>query len=290
MQITFDAQIASILEVFPDVLVLLGADGSILDYKIQTVSEFHLAPEGWQGKCFHELLPRRVGSLFETTLKQVLQTQTPSNLEYSLSEQQQQTYYEARIVPLRNNQALAIIRNISDHKHREIQLIHDALHDSLTGLPNRSLFMDRVEMAMQRLKRFPKFLFAVLFIDLDGFKQVNDQFGHGVGDQLLIAVSDILRHYVRANDTVARLGGDEFTILLDSVANLSEVCGIAERLQDAMKTPLTLTEHSIQARASIGIVLATEAYSQAADLLRDADIALYQAKDHGKGQYAVFEP
>jgi diguanylate cyclase (GGDEF)-like protein len=227
---------------------------------------------------------------FESTLQQVLQTQSAASLDYSLPTEHGKVYYEARLLPCPANQVIAIIRNISDLKRAEEHLRHDALHDALTGLPNRSLFMDRVEMAMQRLRRFPQQCFAVFFIDLDSFKQVNDRFGHGVGDQLLMAIADILRSCVRANDTVARLGGDEFTILLDSITHIEEVCQVAERIQDRLKIPLAIADHSILSGASIGIVLGAFRYQQATDLLKDADAALYQAKKAGKGRYSIFEP
>jgi diguanylate cyclase (GGDEF)-like protein len=291
------SKIASIFEVFPDVLILLGSDGKILDHKVPSTSEFYLvAPEVWQGKSLYEILPERVGTLFENTLLQVLQTQTPSSLEYSLSLNLQRKYFEARVIPVKENQAIAIIRNISDRKQLEIQLLHDALHDPLTGLPNRSLLMDRIEMAIRRFHRFPKTHFELLFIDLDGFKNVNDTFGHGVGDRLLIAISHILHDSVRGNDTVARLGGDEFTILLDPPRessdrnpSLIEAKIVAERILNALKAPILIAEHSILSGASIGIVRCDARYSRAEDVLRDADIALYQAKEHGKGRYSIFE-
>jgi diguanylate cyclase (GGDEF)-like protein len=292
----FNPKIASIFEVFPDVLILLGPHGEILDHKVPPTSEFYLAPDAWQGRSLYSILPERVGTLFENTLNQVLQTQNPSSLEYSLSSDRQRKYYEARIIPVGENQAIAIIRNISDRKQKEMQLLHDALHDPLTGLPNRSLLMDRIEMAIRRFHRFPATCFALLYIDLDGFKGVNDTFGHGVGDQLLIAISHILNDSVRANDTVSRLGGDEFTILLDppressdSNPSIVEAKIVAERILNALKVPIMIADHSILSGASIGIVQCDAQYSRADDVLRDADIALYQAKDNGKGQYAVFE-
>jgi diguanylate cyclase (GGDEF)-like protein len=167
-------------------------------------------------------------------------------------------------------------------------LLHDALHDPLTELPNRSLFTDRLDMALQRSKRFPRGTFAVLFMDLDHFKEINDHFGHGVGDQLLMAIASILRRCVRANDTVSRLGGDEFTILLDSPTTLAQAKQVADRILQSLTSPLIIEDQSITIGASIGLVLSANHYIQSAEVLRDADVALYQAKENGKGQSVVF--
>jgi GGDEF domain-containing protein len=206
----------SFFEIFPDVLLHLNQRGQILDYKAPLDSELYLVQEAWVGKRLQDLLPLQVSAAFERTLHQVFYTQTTEHIEYSLSTGDTKTYYEARVIPCAQDEAIALIRNITERQQREERLRHDAFHDALTGLPNRNLFTDRLEMALRRFRRFPTLYFAVFFIDLDSFKQVNDCYGHDVGDQLLKIVAQILQSCVRANDTVARLGGDEFTILLDS--------------------------------------------------------------------------
>jgi diguanylate cyclase (GGDEF)-like protein/PAS domain S-box-containing protein len=183
-----------------------------------------------------------------------------------------------------------IISDITAQKQVEEQLTYDALHDALTGLPNRTLFMDRVEVALSNAKRRANYSFAVLFIDLDRFKIINDSLGHLVGDQLLIAVADILKRCVRDVDSVARLGGDEFTILLDDIKDASDAIAIAERIQAQTVSPFHLGEHAVFTSASIGIALNFDAqYDNGTDLLRDADIAMYRAKENGKARYEVFE-
>jgi diguanylate cyclase (GGDEF)-like protein len=279
----------SFFEVFPDVLLRLDSRGYILDYKAPLDSELYLAQEAWHGKRLQDLLPLQVVAAFERTLQQVFCIQTTEQIEYSLSTGNHKAYYEARVIPFENDEAIALIRNITERKQREEKLRHNAFHDALTGLPNRNLFSDRLEMALRRFRRFPKLYFAVFFIDLDSFKQVNDCYGHDVGDQLLKAVAEILQSCVRANDTVARLGGDEFTILLDSITHISEVRNVAERIQEKLNAPLTFSDQVILSGASIGIVLSAFRYRQASDLVKDADTALYQAKQNGKGQYAIFE-
>lgn len=179
---------------------------------------------------------------------------------------------------------------ITERKQAEEQLIHDALHDSLTGLPNRVLFMDRLGHAVQLSKRYDKYYFAVLFIDLDRFKVINDSLGHLVGDQLLIEIAQRLSHCLRECDTFARLGGDEFVILLDDIQDAQHATLIAERIQTALKTPFELMGHEVFASASIGIILGTTQYDRAEDLLRDADTAMYRAKGLGRSRYQIFDP
>ena len=182
-----------------------------------------------------------------------------------------------------------IVSDISDRKRAEQRLIHDALHDALTQLPNRTLFTERIERALQRQKRSPDYHFAILFIDLDRFKVVNDSLGHGAGDSLLIEVSNRLLRCVRSDDTVARLGGDEFTILMDEITDTADVITCVERIQSELDLPINLAGNTVFTGASIGIVIATGGYKSASDLLRDADIAMYRAKETRKSGYELFD-
>jgi diguanylate cyclase (GGDEF)-like protein len=168
-------------------------------------------------------------------------------------------------------------------------LAHDASHDALTGLPNRNLFMDRVEHAIKYSKRHPNYIFAIFFIDLDRFKMINDSLGHHVGDLFLQAIAKVLQECLRSIDTVARLGGDEFTILVDDIQDASEALVVANRILNKFLTPVIIKGEAIFPSASIGIVISTPDYDNCMDLLRDADIAMYRAKDLGKGRYTLFD-
>jgi diguanylate cyclase (GGDEF)-like protein len=178
---------------------------------------------------------------------------------------------------------------IAEHQLTQDKLSHLALHDALTGLPNRTLFMEHLTKAIQRHQRNQDYLFAVLFIDLDRFKITNDNWGHAVGDQLLIAISRILQECCRELDTVARLSGDEFTILLEDLHDLQDAVAIAERLLERLVSPIHLNNRKVFSGASIGIVFGSKTYQNGIELLRDADIAMYRAKALGKGRYAVFD-
>jgi diguanylate cyclase (GGDEF)-like protein len=167
-------------------------------------------------------------------------------------------------------------------------LAHDALHDPLTGLPNRALLMDRLEQMLGRARRDSDIGCAVLFIDLDGFKMVNDSLSHAVGDLLLVAVAQRFAEVLRPGDTVARLGGDEFAVLLDSVVTPHDATGVAERVHAALDGPFHVGGHELFVRASIGISLRSEGVS-AHDLVRNADIAMYDVKRRGTGSYVIFD-
>jgi diguanylate cyclase (GGDEF)-like protein len=180
-------------------------------------------------------------------------------------------------------------QEIAQHQKTQDQLLHQALHDSLTGLPNRTLFMEHLQKALQRSQRNPNYLFAVLFIDLDRFKIINDSWGHSVGDRLLIAISRILQKSCRELDTVARLSGDEFTILLEDLPDFQEAIAIAERVLEKLTATIDLGSHQVFTGASMGIVFSSTTYRNGIELLRDADIAMYRAKALGKGRYAIFD-
>jgi diguanylate cyclase (GGDEF)-like protein/PAS domain S-box-containing protein len=180
-------------------------------------------------------------------------------------------------------------RDVTERKAMQKQLHYQAFHDSLTGLPNRALFMDRLEHALTRANRRGSKI-AVLFMDLDNFKVINDSLGHKAGDQLLIAVAERLKTPLRPEDTVARLGGDEFTILVEDISGVGDVARIAVRLAKILRPPFALGEQEVFATVSTGIALNNLAREQPADLLRHADLAMYRAKHRGKARYEVFEP
>ncbi len=171
-------------------------------------------------------------------------------------------------------------------------LQHDALHDSLTNLPNRSLLIEQLKQALKRQRRDPDRLFGVLFLDLDRFKVINDSLGHLVGDQLLIALAHRLEQCKRASDVVARLGGDEFVILLEELSSSESAIKVAERIHQALEKPFILENKELFVSASIGIALSISPhyYLEPTQLLRDADMAMYHAKKRGKSCYAVFKP
>jgi len=178
---------------------------------------------------------------------------------------------------------------IEERRKAEAQLYHEAHHDALTKLPNRAMFSDRLSYALRHLKRHPDNRFAVLFIDLDRFKMINDTLGHHAGDQFLIEIAVRLQECVRDNDILARLGGDEFVILLDSLQSQEDVEEVASRIIAAIEQPFDLEGHTLYSNASIGIAMCNSQYNDANEILRDADAAMYQAKSMGRGRYVFFD-
>ncbi len=181
------------------------------------------------------------------------------------------------------------LTDVTEHKQAETQLLHNAFHDALTGLPNRALFMDRLKHSLAEVKEGEGYAFGVLFLDLDRFKVVNDSLGHQIGDQLLVATARRLESCLRPGDLVARLGGDEFAVILDHVRHVSDATQAAERIRERLTSPFNLSGHEVFISASIGIALNQTASEEPSEILRNADTAMYRAKDQGRGCFELFD-
>ena len=181
------------------------------------------------------------------------------------------------------------VQDINARRHAENRLQHIAFHDSLTSLPNRSRFRDLLTQAIARAKLGPRYQFAVMFLDFDRFKLINDSMGHSIGDEFLVQVTGRLRENVRPTDVVARLGGDEFAILCADIASEDVAVQLAERLQLALRQPMQISGNEITTSASIGITFSAHSYSTPEGVLRDADLAMYKAKASGKARHALFD-
>ena len=184
---------------------------------------------------------------------------------------------------------LASLLDISELKEAERQITHRAFHDTLTNLPNRNLFMEHLNMAIKRGKRRHDYKFAVLFLDIDRFKLINDSLGHSAGDKLLIAFAGRIKEALREIDTLARLGGDEFVIMLEDIEDSNYANMVAQRLQQELELPFIIDGKEVHAPASFGVVLNTKDYHHPEDIIRDADAAMYHAKENGRAQFKVFD-
>jgi diguanylate cyclase (GGDEF)-like protein/PAS domain S-box-containing protein len=297
------AQAADLLHSLPGIVLLRAGDR---DQSVYFASDGCLGLTGYlpeeicsdveSGQAFNNFIyPEDLIELLHR-IEDALESQQPYSAEYrfqtKLGQQRwflEQGYLHPTDSPSQR-QIQALVTDISVQKQAQEQLLHDAFYDKLTGLPNRSLFIDRLTHAVRRIQRAPDEQFAVLFLDLDRFKVINDSLGHQVGDLLLIQVAERLQSCIRPGDTVARLGGDEFTMLIAQVFSLEDVTQVAERILGDMSERFQIEAQEIFTTTSIGIALSATGYTFPEDLIRDADIALYQAKALGKACYSVFQP
>jgi diguanylate cyclase (GGDEF)-like protein/PAS domain S-box-containing protein len=232
--------------------------------------------------------------LWEAALREVLTTGRPGDTEWSAVVRGHTQWYHSRLVAHVDDDGevigvLTSTRDLTDVKLAEQALAHQAVHDDVTGLANRPLLLDRVTQSLLRLERLPGRI-AVLFIDLDFFKTINDTMGHDAGDRVLIEVARRLEQVSRRTDTVARFGGDEFVVLCDKLRIDEDVRVVADRVVRALAEPFNVDGRDVVLSASIGIVVNDDPGVLAADLIRDADAAMYQAKERGKGRFQFFDP
>jgi diguanylate cyclase (GGDEF)-like protein/PAS domain S-box-containing protein len=245
------------------------------------------------GATFREVGDAAGLDVWESAVRRVLDTALPAELEFSQVVAGSRMYFNSRLAPLfgADGSATGVLiasRDMTDRKLAEEALAHQAVHDPVTGLANRVLLIDRIEHALSRLERQPATI-AVLFLDIDRFKMVNDSLGHAAGDQVLQKVAHRLNAVVRRGDTVARFGGDEFVILCENLSGDSLIRMLAERIAVALAEPFYVDGHELSMSASIGIATSNDWHRGAEEIVRDADAAMYQAKASGRGRYTFFD-
>lgn len=281
------AKPVALLRVFPDLMVRLSRSGIYLD--IIAATGFDDISRADIGRSVTECLPHNIAQKYLWLIEQTLETGNPQCHDYFFWVNGTFQYQEARFIECAADEVLVVVRNITDEKYSKNRLFRSAYHDPLTNLPNRMLFLERLREAIARTQTRPDYRFAVLFLDLDRFKIINDSLGHLAGDQLLGMIAERLASCLATKDMLARFGGDEFTILLEDIDDLAQVTQTAERIQQELTHPFQLNQQEIYTSTSIGIVLSTIELTQPEDLVRNADTALYRSKALGGSRCVVFD-
>jgi diguanylate cyclase (GGDEF)-like protein/PAS domain S-box-containing protein len=278
-----------------DVVTVVASDGTV-EYQSESIQRvFGYAAESMVGKAITSLLDAESAKRLRETLEESsAESYATRVVECALQHRSGRVcHVEMTVTNLLDNANVGGFvlntRDISERKTLQDQLIHEAFHDSLTDLANRTLFSDRVEDILRRGHREGTFA-AVLFMDLDGFKAVNDSLGHASGDLVLVQFAERLTECVRPGDTVARLGGDEFAVLIGDQSDYKFCVSLTKRIMSALKRPFVIDGHEIHLSASVGIATADAEILSSDQLLRNADLAMYRAKSSGEGGYAIYDP
>ncbi|WP_323750714.1 EAL domain-containing protein [Marinobacter sp.] len=278
----------SVFESIPDLFFLLAEDGSIIDYHAGDSRKLYVQYEDIVGKNMADLLPEEVSAKFKLFIAKAMVDNGFLSFEYYLDLPIGKAYFEARISHLPvQKQLMVIVRDITE-AHEAAELIRkQAYFDSLTSIPNRFLSLDRLSQMIKEMDRSGEKA-AVVFLDIDDFKKVNDSLGHEVGDKILVEAANRLNSAVRESDTVGRLGGDEFIVLLGSLAECFDAVEIVEKLLGVFREPFSIDGRELILTSSIGVAIFPDNGDNATDLLRNADAAMYQSKEQGRNTYSFF--
>ena len=285
----YNAELKSIFDALPDIYFRMMPDGTILDYQVQKAGELYTEPENFLGKRMQDVLPSNVGQLFQSKLDEIEQSGDMLAFGYELIVNNELRYYDARFNRISvNNQLVCVIRDISDIKKSEEELYRLAHQDTLTGLPNRLHMNEHLIYAIKRADRHKSHV-AIIFFDLDNFKIINDSFGHDTGDELLKETANRLLKHVRDSDLVTRISGDEFIVIMEGVHHIEDIEVVVKKLLSEFKKDALVDGHSINITASMGVSLYPQDGSSPEELLRNADAAMYRAKELGRNTYQFYK-
>nr|WP_275442865.1 EAL domain-containing protein [Pseudoalteromonas sp. OOF1S-7] len=282
------AILEGIFSALPDLFFIIDKQGTILEYHCGQTDDLYVPEAQFLGHKIEEFLPAQTSRHFARAIQSLEQPGQLTQLEYSLPFDNGKRHFEARLSALPDSDALVIaVRNITDKKRQEEIILHHAFYDTLTDLPNRFLVLDRLQQLIHDARR-DKSLVGVGFIDLDDFKKVNDSMGHEVGDKVLVHSAKRLQSALREKDTVARLGGDEFIILLGDLKSSADIHPIAAKLVKLFHAPFDIDGRAFNISLSLGIAIFPQDADTPNDLLRQADSAMYNAKQQGRNTYCLF--
>jgi diguanylate cyclase (GGDEF)-like protein len=288
------------LYMLPDITFQINETGIFIEFAKHKELIHSIFPGELKGMNIHDVIPTEAAETILNAVNNVLKTRNFQHIQFKLLLEGEGRLFEGILVLSGKDRAFGIVRDITDYNSIVSQLLDLAHNDALTGLPNRYLFMDRLKQALANAKR-KKELLAILSLDIDNFKHINNTLGHHVGDKLLQIAAERIANYVRKIDTVARLGiyelrstvarhgGDEFILLLPEINNVQNIAKIAERISDIFKEPFYIDDHELYVTASIGISVYPEDSEDIDTLMKNAEIAMYHAKKHGRNNYQFFK-
>lgn len=283
-----ESLLTSVFEATPDLFFLLEEDGTIINYHSGSEKDLYTSPAKFLGKNIAELFPAKVVTRVQTYIAKAIGRKGIISFEYELEMPKGKSFYEARVRHIKEHkQMVVMVRDITE-KHLASELIRkQAYYDALTSLPNRFLSLDRLSQVIKDAERYGGKA-AVLFLDIDDFKKVNDSLGHEVGDKLLVEAAKRLSRVVRETDTVGRLGGDEFIVLLRSLGDYYDLVDVVKSILREFREPFLIDARELVLTTSIGVAVYPENGDSATELLRNADTAMYQAKASGRNTYSFF--
>ncbi|ALO42715.1 sensor domain-containing diguanylate cyclase [Pseudoalteromonas phenolica] len=283
MPLTID----EIFSVIPDLIFVLDKSDRILEYRAGNTSDLYLPPNQFLGKSMCQVLPFKVARQVKKAIRQCLKSKQIAVAEYELEVQHQLKWFEARISYSNHERIIMFVRDISELKHKQASIIHQANHDSLTGLYNRSFAIDYLNQKLKEAKRHHTKT-SVFFIDIDNFKELNDKFGHDYGDSVLISVAHAIASAIRDKDLIARFGGDEFMIVLEGNNPNHVLKKIALKIINKLDL-LEFKKHP-PITVSIGIASSEDEEISSNKLISYADVAMYESKHIGKHAITIYKP
>lgn len=289
---SYDCRLKAIIKAIPDLIFLNDEDGNFLEVFLSDDKDFNFVKDKLLGKCYQELFPEKLSTFFKTTIKTALQENRLIVIEYDLKMPEGVMFYEARIMPtgffVDNKETVMVIaRNITEAKTIEAKLHYTATHDDLTQLPNRPSFYKKLKKSIKHCKK-NRCSGVLFFLDLDRFKEINDNLGHDIGDKLLIKVAKRLKKITQKKDVLARFGGDEFVLVVENISSHDEIIAIAEKIMHQFTTPFPVKKYQLDITSSMGISIFPQNANTPIHLIKQTDIAMYQAKALGKNNFHFF--
>jgi diguanylate cyclase (GGDEF)-like protein len=275
--------------VFPDLVFVLNDEYVIQEFKAGNRKDLYLAPENFLGKSMCDVLPIEATTKLREACDLAYKTKEFQQTEYRLIIQDTMKWFEARVSLTSNNRLITLVRDITESKCKEEQILYQATHDHLTGLYNRAFAFDYISQKLKEAARTHS-ITAILFVDLDNFKLINDSYGHDKGDQVLVVTANAIKNTLREQDLVARVGGDEFIVALDGDLQISDIKDIAQKVIHNLKAEIAKMNLKSNVTASIGVSICSKGNTGVSELIRQADAAMYKSKKLGKDDISFSVP